>query len=433
MKNTWKKGMCAVICALLLMLPVMLSAAGAEEEAEVKEETVVLAYNEYFTMSFGPAVPPIEAIQQEVAKLYPNITVEFQTVPLQAEAQHDTYVTWFMSQDSQVDILGVGAYWTAEFGEANWLVTLEDKVDPDILAKLDPSYLDAHSYNGHIYGLGPWWGGIGGLYYRTDLLEAYGFAPPETYDELVKIAEAIMADNPQMSGWTWPAMNDTVLVNRWTEFLYGFGGKFFNADGSAAVNSQEAVDALTFMRDLISSGVTPLEATNWKEEDSQTRFVNGNSVFHSGRQDMMFWLDNPEQSKVVGKWGFIPNPARPNGESSGFYEGWAFSINRYTDVPDAALKVLEVMFDFPVQKLFNLSQGPLQAHVDVYSDPDVLANNPNMDIIYDVAVTAKPPLPSPNYVEISDILRRQIHSVLTGQSQPKAALDQAAKEINAIR
>jgi multiple sugar transport system substrate-binding protein len=235
-----------------------------------------------------------------------------------------------------------------------------------------------------------------------------------------------------MTGWTWPAMNDTVLVNRWTEFLSGFGGEFFNSDGTSAVNSREAVAALTFMKSLIDEGISPKEITTWKEEDSQTRFVNGKSIFHSGRQDLMFWLDNPEQSEVVGKWGFVKNPAQPNGKSAGFYEGWAFSINKFTDVPDAALKVLEVMFSFPVQKLFNLSQGPLQAHMDVYSDPDVLKNNPNMEIIEKVADSATPPLPSPDYVEISDVLKRRIHGVLTGQSDPKPALDAAAKEINAI-
>jgi multiple sugar transport system substrate-binding protein len=411
-------------------------AGGAKEEtatpAADQPQTVVIAYNEYFTNTFGPADPPIDVIKAAVSEKYPNITVEFQTTPLQAGAWHDTYVTWFMSEDSKVDILGVGAYWTAEFGEANWLMTLEDKVDPALLKELNPSYLDAHSYNGHIYGLGPWWGGIGGLYYRKDLLDQYGFQPPKTYDELVKICKAIQADMPEMTGWTWPAMNDTVLVNRWTEFLTGFGGKFFNSDGTSAVNSKEAVAALTFMKSLIDEGISPEEITTWKEEDSQTRFVNGQSIFHSGRQDLMFWIDNPAQSKIVGKWGWIKNPAQPGGKSAGFYEGWAFSINKFTDVPDASLKVLEIMFSFEVQKLFNLSQGPLQAHMDVYTDPEVLANNPNMEIIEKVADSATPPLPSPDYVQVSDVLKSYIHSALTGQTDPKSALDAAAKDINKI-
>jgi multiple sugar transport system substrate-binding protein len=425
---------------VLLLTPSLAMAEGqkeqapeeGQEQAEPEEKTVYIAYNEYFTKTFGPADPPIDVIQQHVSEKYPHINVKLQTTPLQAGAWHDTYVTWFMSEDSKVDIYGVGAYWTAEFAEAGWIVPLGDKVDQDLLNQLNDTYLDAHSYNGKLYGLGPWWGGIGGLYYRKDLLNEYGFDPPETYNDVVEIVETIKEDRPEMTGWTWPAMNDTVLVNRWTEFLHGFGGQYFHDDGSSAVNSDDAVEALTYMRNLIEDGISPKEITTWKEEDAQTRFVNGNAIFHSGRQDMMFWLDDPEQSKVVDKWGFIQNPAQPDGDHAGFYEGWAFSISKFTDVPDAALKVLEVMFSFPVQKKFNLSQGPLQAHEDVYTDEEVLENNPNMELIEKVADSAVPPIPSPNYVEISDVLKRQIHSVLTGQMEPRPALEEAAQKINGI-
>ncbi len=90
------------------------------------------------------------------------------------------------------------------------------------------------------------------------------------------------------------------------------------------------------------------------------------------------------------------------------------------------------MFDFPVQKLFNLSQGPLQAHMDVYTDPEVLANNPNMAIIEMVADSATPPIPHPDYTQMSDILKENIHAVLTGITEPKQALDDAAKRINTL-
>ncbi len=413
-------------------LALLLLVAPALVMAQTTKTTVTIAYNEYFTKTFGPAVPPIDAIKAEVAKKYPNINVQFQVTPLTMQGMHDAYVVWFMAKDSSADILGVAANWTAEFAVANWIKTLEDKVDPALLKQLNPAYLAAHSYQGHLYGLGPWWGGIGGLYYRKDLLSKYGFAAPQTYDDVTKIAKAVVKSNPGMTGWTWPAMDDAVLVNRWTEYLSGFGGKFFNDDGTSAVNSPQAVAALTFMRNLLRDGVSPKEVTTWKEEDSQIRFVNGDAVFHTGRQDLMFWLDDPKQSKVVGKWGFIQNPAQPGGRHTGFYEGWAFSINANTQVSDAALKVLQVMFSFPVQKQFNLSQGPMQANMAVYSDPDVLKNNPNMSIIEKVAGSSMAPFPSLHYVQVSDVLQHAIHAVLTGQMEPQPALDGAAKEIDDI-
>jgi len=398
-----------------------------------KEKVVVtIAYNNYFNMTFSDAPTPIEAVKAAVEEKYPEIEVVLNVMPYEVGPMHDNYVTWFMAEDGTTDILGVGAYWTAEFGEAGWLLPLNDLISPEILDQLNPAYLDAHSYNGQLLGLGPWWGGIGGLYYRKDLLEEYGFEPPETYDEVVTITETILADHPEMTGWTWPAMHDWVLVNRWVEYLNGFGGTYFNDDGTCAMNSEKGVAALEYMVSLIDSGISPPEITTWKEEDSAVRFVSGEAIFHTGRQDMLFWLDDPEKSQIVGKWGFIPNPAQSGGRHSGFYEGWAFGINRFSDNPEAAAKVLEVMFDFPVQKLFNLSQGPIQANMNVYSDPEVIENNPNMPLIEAVADTALPPIPTPNYAETADILADEIHAALTHIKTPQAALDDTCARIDAI-
>ena len=403
-----------------------------EKEVVKEAEVVTIAYNNYFNATFGPADPPFEELKRAVAEKYPEIVLQLNVMPYEAGPWHDNYVTWFVAEDGTTDLLGVGAYWTSEFGEAGWLLPLEDIIDPAILEKLNPAYLEAHSYNGHILGLGPWWGGIGGLYYRTDLLEEYGFEPPTTYDDIVEIATAITADNPDMTGWTWPAMNDQVLVNRWIEYLNGFGGTYFDDSGKCVMNSAEGQAALQYMVDLIDSGISPKEATTWKEEDSQVRFLSGQAVFHTGRQDMMFYLDDPEKSEIVGKWGFIPNPAQEGGRSSGFYEGWAFSINKYSDNPEAAAKVLEIMFDFPMQKAFNLSQGPLQANMDVYNDPDVIANNPNMEIIAAVADTALPPIPSPLFSQMSNVISEEIHSALTGIKAPAQALDDVCARIDAL-
>ncbi len=430
------KNMCSKnlkVPAVLLTLTFLLVAfSPLMVQAEEDKTTVRIAYNNYFKKSFGPADPPIEAIRKEVSKKYPNIEVELNVTPLEAGRWHDQYVTWFMAEDSTVDILGVGVYWTAEFGEAGWLLPLEDRIDDELLDSLNQSYLESHSYKGELLGLGPWWGGIGGLYYRKDLLNEYGFEPPETYDELVEIAETILKDRPELTGWTWPAMNDQVLVNRWSEFLRGFGGEYFNEDGSCALNSDDGVEALKFMNNLIDEGISPRQVTNWKEEDSQVRFINGDAIFHTGRQDLFLTLDDPEKSEVVDKWGFVPNPSQPDGSSTGFYEGWAFGINRYTDVPEAATKVLEVMFSLPVQKTFALSQGPIQAHTEVYEDPEVLENNPKLDQVSEVAKTAQPPLKSPNYSQIVDVVREEIHASLSGMKSSKRALDDACSRIDSM-
>jgi multiple sugar transport system substrate-binding protein len=401
-------------------------------EVPVEKETVTIAYNGYFEKTFGPAKPPIDAIREEVAKKYPNIDVQLNIMPYEAGPWRDNYLAWFQAEDGNTDLIGMGLYWLPEFAKTDWLMPLNDVISPDILKKLKPSYLDAFTADGKLLALGPWWGGIGGLYYRKDLLEAAGIKPPETYAELVDAAKKLMAENPDMSGWTWPALKDQALVNRWVEYLNGYGGTYFDEAGKCAMNSKEGVAALTFMKSLFDDGITPKEALTWKEEESQVRFGSGNAVFHSGRQDMMFWLNDPKQSKIVDKWGFVPMPAVESGKGAGFFEGWGFSINKFSQNPEAAAKVLEVMFDFPVQKTFTLSQGPVQAHMDVYSDPDVIKYNPNIPLIEKVEEKAIPPIPSPKFADITSILSEELHAALTGLKLPEAALNEACTQIDAL-
>lgn len=420
-------------CLFVLTTTLSACASGVPSAPAASEPvTITIAYNGFFEQTFGPGAPPIEAIQAAVAERYPDLQVELQLMPYEVGPWRDNYLVWFQAGEGSADILGVGIYWLAEFSENGWLLPLDDRIDPAIVDKLNPAHVAAFTYDDNLMALGPWWGGIGGLYYRQDLLQRYNFAPPQDYESLVDIARTIQADQPDLAGWTWPALKDQALVNRWTEFLAGFGGQYFDDAGQCALNDAAGVAALAFMHDLLETDVTPRAALSWKEEESQVAFTSGRAIFHTGRQDMTFWLNDPEQSQVVEQWGFVPLPAAPAGRPAGFFEGWGFGISRDSRHPEAAAQVLEVMFDFAVQKEFNLSQGPLQAHVDVYTDPDVIANNPYMPLIEVVADTAVPPVLSPNYASISAILQEELHAALSDLKSPQAALDDACRQINAL-
>jgi multiple sugar transport system substrate-binding protein len=412
-----------------------------EVEVPVKETVVVpaekpiqlsFAGHQYFNLTFGPADPPLEAMRKAVAEKYPNIEIQLIMQPIDGSKWHDNLTTYFVAEDPTVDLLFTAGYWIPEFGAADWLVPLDDLVSPELLAKFDESYLAPFTYNGKLLGVGPAWGGIGGLYYRKDLLDEYGLQAPETYDDIIAACDTILKDHPDLGCWDWPAMRNVVLVNRWSEYLYGFGGKYVNDDGSCAMNSPEAVKALEFMTMLFKKGYSPQEALSWKEEDANVRFVSGQTIFFTGRQDLLFWMNDPERSKIVDKWGFIPNPAQPGGRHSGFTEFWAFSISKFSDNKEEALKVLETWSEFPVMKTFNLAWGPIQGNADVYADADVQKANPYLPLIQEIAKTALAPMPTANYGEVADILQTEVHSAMSGLKSPQEALDAACSAIDAI-
>jgi multiple sugar transport system substrate-binding protein len=405
-----------------------------EQTVIVSEKRTLISFagHEYFNLSFGPAAAPLDAMKQAVAEKYPNIDIQLLMQPLDANKWHDNLATYFVAQDPTMDLLYVAGYWVTEFGAADWLVPLQDKVSPDLLAKFDSSYLDTFTYNGDLLAVGPSWGGIGGLYYRKDLLDEASLPAPETYDDIIADCDTILQDHPDMGCWDWPAMRNIVLINRWSEYLYGFGGTYMDDSGQCAMNSPEGVAALDYMVNLFKNGYTPQEALSWKEEDSNVRFVSGKTVFFTGRQDLLFWLDDPTRSQIGGKWAFVPNPAQPGGRHSGFTEFWGFGISKFSDNPDEALDVLEQWIDLPVMKDFNLAWGPIQGNSDVYKDPDVIAANQYLPLVQEIAKTALAPLPSANYGEVTDALQAEIHSALSGQKTAQQALDDACTAIDEI-
>ena len=391
--------------------------------------TVTLAYNRFFTMSFGPAPPPLDFLREYLKEKYPEIELQFNLVPDSTSAYHDAAMVWLSSKDPTIDILGIDAPWVMEFAEAGYLMPITDRLIPEMKEDLDPALLDVYSYEGERYGI-PWWGSVHGLYYRKDILEEYGFDPPATYDDLVEICETILADHPEMSGFTWTGGMSEDLVCAWIDFFKGFGGEYWDEEGKCAINSPEGVAALEFMVDLIGRDITPREVTAWTGKEAKVRFVEGKTIFHVSWQDMVTWLDNPEKSQIVDKWGYMPNPAQPGGRHTGTWGGWAFAINAYTDVPEEAWKVLEAIGSYEVQKDFIISQGPVQPHKKIYTDPEVLEATPKMDVIEEVLPTAYDRPKVPEYWKVSTILKEELHSALTGLKSPKAALDDACVRID---
>ena len=125
-----------------------------EKEVPVEQEVVTIAYNGYFDKTFGPADTPINVLREEVAKKYPNIKVELNIMPYEASPWRDNYLAWFQAEDGTTDLIGMGLYWMPEFGQAEWLMPLNDLVSPEIMDGLNPAYVDAFTYNGDVPGPG---------------------------------------------------------------------------------------------------------------------------------------------------------------------------------------------------------------------------------------------------------------------------------------
>ncbi len=407
---------------LMLLIPLALIAVGCAEQAE-GPTTVTLGYNPFLADSFTDADPPIDVIRAELSRLHPEIELEYYTMP---QDMLEALVIWMTSRDTTVDIFGIDEPWVTQFGRAGWALPLNDRI-PQLEERLESAGLDTFSYEGDRLGV-PFWGSLTGLFYRTDILEQYGFAPPATIDEMVEIITAVLAEESDLAGFLWPGARSGDSLNMfYATLLYGYGGQYRGPDGAFLFDSPESIRAVQLMRDTIETGLSPRAVQNLERRESRQRFVAGEAIFSWDNADIITWLDDPERSSVAGRWDFMPFPAAPDGREVAVTGGFAFAANPFGRSIDETVKVLDVMSQRPVQKGFALAWGPVQYYRGLYDDPVVQEYNPNVEKLTPLVGIALSRPPSESYAELSGMMAEEINAAITGTRSVEDAMANLAR------
>lgn len=411
--------------AVLVAMAVMVGGCAGEQ---VDPNVVTLGYNPFLSDSFTDAPPPIDVMRAELARRYPEITLEYHTMP---QDMLDSLVIWMTSEDTTVDIFGMDVPWAMQFGRANWALPLNDLL-PDLDQRIAPAGLETFSWNGQWLAV-PFWGSLTGLYYRTDILEDFGFATPQSVTEMVEIIRTVRAERPELAGLLWPGDRGDSLVMLYATLLHAFGGEYNDASGAYLFDSPESIQAVQFLRDTITEGLSPEAVQTWERRESRQRFISGDAIFSWDNHDIIVFLDNPERSEVAGKWDFIPFPAEAGGRSVAVTGGFGFSINPFTPRRDAAVKVMEVISSEAVQRGFALAWGPVQQYIGLYEDPEVQRYNPNSEKLGPLVEVALNRPPSENYAELSAILQEELNAAITGTRPVADALANMQRRATALQ
>ena len=381
--------------------------------------TVTLGYNSFLSDSFTDAPAPIDVIRAELAKKHPEITLEYYVMP---QDLLESLVLWMTSKDKTVDIYGMDVPWVNQFGRAGWAEPLNELI-PNLGDLIVDAGLNVFSYRGSRLAV-PFWGGVAGLYYRADILSALGIEPPRTIDDMVSAILAVNDAKLGISGFVWPGQKEESLNMFYATLLYAFGGTYVRPDGSYAFDSEASRQAIAFMQDSVKNGWSPREVLAWTRLESRQRFVEGTALFSWDNHDIITWLDDESRSRVAGKWGFMPFPAQPEGESVAITGGFGFALNPYSDKKRAAAQVLELIAGREVQKGFALAWGPVQHAEGLYEDPEVRKYNPNVDMLGPLLERSMNRPPSDNYARLSQLMLEELTAALATGADPSMAAKQ---------
>ncbi len=360
-------------------------------------------------------------------ELHPGIRVVMRSTPDSADQRHQLYVQWLAAGADDPDILQLDVIWTPEFAAAGWILPLE-RFAPDT-AHLLPAALRANRWRGRLHAV-PWFVDVGMLYWRTDLLDA----APASWDALVAVAREGQRRPGLRYGLVWQGARYEGLVTVFVEHLAAFGGAILDGRGRVVVDAPAAVRALEAMCAAVAEeGYVPREALGWHEEETRFAFQNGRAVMMRNWPYAVPLLEQPEASRVAGRFAVAPMPPASGGRASAALGGAQLAINARSDDPQAAWQVIG--FLTAREQMLERARvlGQLPPRMDLY-EGDALAGvlpMPPRDLRR-IVESAVPRPVTPVYTQLSQRLQVRLHEALTGQREPAEALARAAREMRAL-
>ena len=223
-----------------------------------------------------------------------------------------------------------------------------------------------------------------------------------------------------------------------------FGGRWFDDQWNAQLNSPEVKKAVNFYVDLINGPANSGRRQRGFQECANL-FGQGQTAMWYDATSAVSVLEDPETyPDLVGKIGYLPAPIveKPN---SGWLYTWALGIPKAAKNPDGAWKFISWMTskdymklvgeklgwarvppgsrtstytELPEYEAISKSYGPLTLRVDQERDP-------NKPTVQPVPYTGVQFVGIPEFQDLGTRVSQQISAAIAGQKSVDDALEQA--------
>jgi multiple sugar transport system substrate-binding protein len=336
--------------------------------------------------------------------------------------------TVLTSRSGEIDVFLFDVIDPPQYAAAGWAEPLNGYFagEAEMREFLDP-YLDgtvqANLVDRTLYGI-PAWTDAQFLYYRSDLLEKYGFEPATTWSELKEQALAVQEGegDPNLQGFNYQGAAIEGANCTFLEPLWSAGGDWRDEEGRITVDSPEGRMVLEWYLDTMDSGITPENIAEVATDDSRQQFQAGDVLY------MLNWgyawaHFQGEESPVRGLVGVAPLPAFEGGQSATCVGGFQWAMNPFGDNKENAFELMRYMASEDSQRTLAVEASHIPARDSLYSDPEVLEAAPHFEQFHDVIVNARPRPQTEFYSEVSELIRTTMNAFLSRSIGVEEALD----------
>jgi multiple sugar transport system substrate-binding protein len=358
-------------------------------------------------------------------KAYPNIKVSLTSAPTDTDTNRATLATDISGGSATPDVFMGDVIWPAQFGAHQLAVPLSDYLPASYWNQFAPGLVTGATYKGQIYG-SPLFEDQGFLYYRKDLLAKENLPVPTTWEQLVSESQTLQKAGLVKYGFVFQGASYEGLTCNFMEYLTDAGGTVTNASyTSADLNSAASIKAATFIRSLVTSGVSPAAVSTFQEPQTSSTFDSGNAAF------MRYWDSGYAQSQVpgtptVGKVGVAPLPTFAGQPYPGYSNigGWNLYINPHSKNIAADLTFIKFMASTTAQTVLAVQYSEIPTVQSVRTSPQVLALNPVLATVPKTRLVPRP-AGTPNYPQLSTAIYQNVNAALSGSSSPSSAMGAA--------
>ena len=435
-----KLGVCTAAAGLLLTAGC--SGAGSLGSSD-NEVTIALVSNSQMTDA--------QKLSPEFEKANPGVKLKFISL---SENQARAKITMSTAMGgSQFDVAMISNFETPQWARDGWLRNLSDyaKNTPGYdLNDFIPSLRDSLSYQGNMYSV-PFYGESSFLMYRKDMFQQAGITVNQdpsyqpTWQEVAGWADKLKTSDRAgiclrgKPGWgEILAPLDTVINT--------FGGRWFDDQWNAQLNSPQVKNAVNFYVDTIKkSGELGASSTGFQE--CANLFGQGQTAMWYDATSAVSVLEDPKTyPDLVGKIGYLPAPIveKPN---SGWLYTWALGIPKAAKNPDGAWKFISWMTSKDYMKLVGEKLGwarvPPGSRTSTYTQlpqyeaisksygpltlQSITNATPNKPTVQPVPYTGVQFVGIPEFQDLGTRVSQQISAAIAGQQSVDAAMDQSQK------
>jgi trehalose/maltose transport system substrate-binding protein len=364
--------------------------------------------------------------------------IEYISRPNDASATLQLFQQYWAAQSGDVDVFMIDVIWQ---GIANaHAVDLKKYFTADDIKAFFPRIIENNTVGGKLVSI-PWFTDAGLLYYRTDLLQKYGYSgPPKTWEELAEMAKKIQdgerkAGKSDFQGFVFEGKASESVTCNAIEWIYSYGGgTIVDPDKKVTINNPKAIKALETARSWVGT-IAPVGVTTYGEEEARNIWQAGNAAFMRN-WPYAYALGQDPKSVISGKFDITVLPkGGDDGKNAACLGGWQLMVSAYSKAPDAAADLVKYLVSSDEQKKHSIALSQLPTLPALYTDPDVLAKNPffkNALPVLENAVARPSTVTGVDYNQVSTSFFQNVNQVLTGTKsaqQAVSAVEAVAKRV----